>query len=286
MRDPYKILGLARQASAADIKKAYRSLVKEVHPDRHPGDARAEARFREATTAYDLLIDPDKRGRFDRGEIDADGRETFASTLNRAAHAHQSDAARKKRSFFDDMFKRTMPKTRGADVAYQLAISPDEAQQGCRRRVTLSSGSSVDVAVPAGTADGAVLRLRGKGLSGFGGGDPGDALVTISYTVPDVLERQGNDVHMELEVDLQQVVAGDSVQVPTLDGPVTLRIPPGSNGGQRLRLKERGPMNQVTGKRGDQYVTLKLVLEDPADPHLASFVAGWKNDRRARAKSG
>ena len=172
MRDPYKLLGVPRTASPEDIKKAYRRLVKELHPDLNPGDKIVEQRFKEICTAYEVLGDPEKRARFDRGEIDADGRARPDSNFQRAyAEAAGSPWGTRRRrgpfgmgaggaDSFEDLFARGGFRTKGADVSYTMQVDFLDAMRGARRRLTLSDGRSIDVAIPPGTADGDKLRLK------------------------------------------------------------------------------------------------------------------------------
>ena len=288
MRDLYKVMGIPRIASADAIKRRYRTLVKELHPDRNPGDTIVEQKFKEVQAAYAILGDPQKRSRYDRGEIDADGRETFASAFQQGARQSHRESRREGRgSFFDDLFGRGGFKTRGADVSYDLDVAFEEAATGARKRLTLSDGTAVEVTVPAGIGDGETLRLRGKGTQGMGGGAPGDALVQVRVADHPLFRRDGSHLHLDLPVTLHEAVLGASVAVPTLEGRVNLRVPPHSNGGRVLRLKGKG-LPDGKGGRGDLYVTLSLVLADPADPKLVGFLEAWepKDAPDPREKAG
>lgn len=282
MRDPYDTLGLPRSASQDDIKRAYRRLVKELHPDLNPGDAIVEQRFKEVSAAYDLLGDKDKRARFDRGEIDANGRQRTDNAFHRAYADAQRRAGRRgpfagmnAQDIFTDLFGRGGVKTKGADLSYTLTIGFLEAARGTRHRVTLADGRSLDIAVPPGTQNGQTLRLKGQGTPGMGGGPAGDALVQVELEPHPHFRREGDDIHLEVPVTLSEAVLGAAIEVPTVDGRVTLRVPSSSNTGRVLRLKGKGAARS-DGVRGDQYVTLKIVLPDPADPSLARFLEGWK----------
>ena len=278
MRDPYDVLGIPRSATAADIKAAYRRLVKQYHPDRHPGDAAIEQRFKEVQSAYELLGDPEKRQRFDRREIDAEGRET-ASTIHRAWEAARASRRRgrgRAGSMFEDFFARHDIRTKGADVSYDLRVGFVEAVRGGKQRIVLQDGRTLDVAVPEGTADGDLLRLRGRGTRGLGGGEPGDALVRITVAPHTHFTRKGADIHLDVPVTLREAALGASVDVPTPHGRVSLRVPPGSNAGRILRLKAKGALDRKGGNRGDFYVRLTIVIDDPADLELARFLRNWK----------
>ncbi len=283
MRDPYEVLGVSRSASEADIKKAYRRLVKETHPDLNPGDKKVEQRFKELSAAYDLLSDKKKRARYDRGEIDAEGRERPEFAFHRA----YGDAGRTGRTsaaggggfsahdIFDELFGRTSLKTKGANISYTLAVDFLESARGGKRRVVLSSGRSLEVNIPAGTENGQTLRLKGQGLPGMGGGPKGDALIEIKVNSHPYFSRKGRDIVVDVPVTLHEAVLGANIQVPTIDGKVTVKVPRGANSGTRLRLKGRG-IAGPGGARGDQYVKLTIMLPDSPDSDLTNFVGRWK----------
>jgi len=166
-------------------------------------------------------------------------------------------------------------RARGADVSYSLEVDFLEAANGITRRVTLADGKTLDVTIPPGTEDGQTLRLKGQGQPGIGGAGPGDAFIEIHIRAHPFFTRVGNDVHIELPVTLPEAMLGGSVNLPTVDGKVALKIPAGSNTGTILRLKGKGIVNQATRQRGDQLVKLKVMLPDQADPELKEFVERW-----------
>jgi len=272
MRDPYQLLGVSRTAGQDDIKRAYRRLVKELHPDVNPGDTIVEGRFKEVAAAYRLLGDPALRARYDRGEIDGLGRERPARPFRRGFGG---------RGMFEDLFKRNNGaqapvKTRGADVGYRMEVEFGDAVLGCRQRLTLSDGRGIDVTVPPGTADGDALRLKGQGLAGMGGGAAGDAVVEIRVKPHRLFTRTGEDIHLDVPITLSEAVLGGPVEVPTIDGRVTVRVPPESSSGTQLRLRGKGVPRGNGGGRGDQYVRLLIVLPDRHDEALARFAAHWQ----------
>lgn len=297
MRDPYLVLGVPRSADAEAIKKAYRALAKELHPDLNPGRSDVEQRFREVAAAYDLLGDADKRARFDRGEIDAAGAARADRPRHRAGAGRGGARPRPEGFSFDpddlfsDLFRdRGGTKggakpgsagagagggARGSDVTYSLTIPFLDAALGAKRRIALSTGKSLEVTIPPGTRDQQKLRLRGQGLAGLGGIPPGDAIVEVWVEPHPHFTRDGADIHLEVPVSLPEAVLGASIRVPTVDGTVQVKVPPGSNTGTRLRLKGKGVADQETRGTGDQYVTLKVVLPDPPDPALAEIVEQW-----------
>jgi DnaJ-class molecular chaperone len=301
MRDPYEVIGVPRSATADEIKQAYRNLAKKLHPDLNPGNKKAEQAFKELSAAYDLLSDPDKRARFDRGEIDASGAERPREQPFYRTYAEGDQGARYRRfegednPFADDVFAelfgaagRQGIRLRGADVSYSLEVDFPEAAKGATRRVTLADGKTLDVTIPPGTENGQILRLKSQGHPGIGGGPAGDAFIEIRVRPHPFFTRVGNDVHVELPVSLPEAILGGSVTVPTLDGRVVLKIPPGSNTGTQLRLKGKGILNQATRQRGDQLVKLRVVLPDKIDSELQEFIKRWSEAHPydARSKAG
>lgn len=287
--DPYELLGVEKGASQKEIQKAYRKLAKKYHPDLNPGDKEAQRRFQDVSAAYDILGDEEKRGRFDRGEIDASGAERpqrqyyrdFADAgpdagpyANASAFADFADGDDILSAFFTRGGRRGF-RMRGDDRRYRLEVDFLDAVNGATTRITLPDGASLDVAIPAGTRDGQVLRLRGKGDPGPGGGEPGDALIEIGVRPHPFFRRDGNDIRMELPITLAEAVLGGRVPVPTPSGLVTLTIPKGSNTGRVLRLKGKGVAGPG-GEQGSQYVTLKVMLPDEPDPELEAFASRWQ----------
>jgi DnaJ-class molecular chaperone len=285
--NPYEILGVKPNATAEEIRAAYRKLAKQLHPDLNPGDRQAEDKFKAVASAYDILGDPEKRSRFDRGEIDASGaerpRERYYRDFHGAGaqeHAYSSDAGYA--DFGDvlsDLFGRaeggrTRFRMRGNDVHYRLEVEFLEAVNGATKRISLPDGSTLDVTIPAGTTDGQVLRLRGKGGPGIGGGPSGDALVTIEVRPHPFFTRKGDDVELVLPVTLREAVLGARLEVPTPSGRVRLTIPKGASSGTRLRLRGKGAPRR-DGSRGDEYAIVSLVLPDRPDPELEAFAQRW-----------
>jgi DnaJ-class molecular chaperone len=295
MRDPYQVLGVAKTASADEIKKKYRQLAKKLHPDLNPGNAEAAAKFKDISAAYDLLSDAQKRARFDRGEIDASGAERPERQYYRA-YAESPEGAKYGSPFeaddlFSDLFGRARGgrefKIRGTDVSYVLPVDFIEAAAGAKKRVTMADGTVLDVNIPAGTEDRQTLRLKGQGQPGFGGAEAGDAYIEVHIQPHAFFTRKDNDVHLELPVSLGEAVLGGKITVPTIDGDVAMTIPKGANTGTTLRLKGRGILDRKSRQRGDQYVKLKVVLPDGADPELARFVESWEGrDDDVRTRLG
>ena len=289
MENPYKILGVAKDASEADIKKAYRKLAKEHHPDLNPTDKGAEDRFKEVSAAFELLGDPEKRGQFDRGEIDASGAERPEAHYYKdyaggeSARQYHSDARFDDLGdVFSDLFGRGAAggrhdvKMRGGDVRYHLAVDFLEAVNGATKRVSLPDGSSLDVKVPEGVKDGQTIRLRGKGQPGLNGGQSGDAYVEIDVRPHAVLRREADDIIVDLPISIDEAVLGGKVDVPTIGGQVRVTVPKGSSSGQTLRLKGKGVKGSATGHKGDQRCVLKIILPEEIDGELVSFMEKWR----------
>jgi len=298
-RDYYEVLGVDRKASADEIKKAYRKLAKSLHPDVNPGKPDVERRFKEVTAAYDLLSDADKRAKFDRGEVDAGGNPradaAFRDAWSRSGAgpagggfgADDFDA----NDIFEQVFGRRRRnagagfRARGADVSYALNVDFLEAARGATRRVKLADGRTLDVTIPPGTETGQVLRLKQQGSPGLGGGPPGNAFIEVTVKPHPLFRREGADIHIEAPVSLQEALLGGSIEVPTIDGRVSVKLPKGANSGTKLRLKGRG-VPGAKGQRGDQYVTLKVTLPEPPDAELTRFVETWAKSRRDKVRSG
>jgi DnaJ-class molecular chaperone len=286
--DPYETLGVNKDASQADIQKTYRRLAKKLHPDLNPGNKKAEEDFKNVSAAYSLLSDPDKRARFDRGEIDASGAERPRQRYYRdfaaedAPNPYASDAGFADFADMDDVLSdilgrrgRANLRMRGADVHYRLELDFLDAVNGAKRQVTLPDGAVLEVAIPPGTQDAQVLRLRGKGRHGLGGGAPGDAIVEIGVREHPLFTRKDHDIHVELPISLSEAVLGAKIKVPTPTGSVTMTVPKWANTGTVLRLRGKG-VPRPTGASGDEYVTLKVVLPEKPDPELEKFVAQWR----------
>ncbi|MCQ8277108.1 J domain-containing protein [Acetobacteraceae bacterium KSS8] len=296
--DPYKILGVSRDADQDAIRKAYRRLAKENHPDLHPGDKAAEERFKHIGVANSILGDPERRARFDRGEIDAGGQERPQPPPGYRAHAEGASGARYSRAgfgggawdqedlgdIFGDIFgggaqsrgrSRARPSgpRRGDDHSYTLSVSFVDAALGATRRLTLPNGSVLDVKVPPGLEDGQTLRLRGKGGEGYENGPAGDALIRVSVAEDPRFERDGDDIRTEAFVSLRDAVLGGRIQVETPAGPVSLTVPPDSDTGSVLRLRGRGIAAHEGREAGSLFVQLKVRI-GTADPALKAFLRG------------
>ncbi|WP_134678409.1 DnaJ C-terminal domain-containing protein [Paracoccus ravus] len=298
--DPYKALGLGKTASQDEIKKAYRRIAKTDHPDLNP-DPVAHERFKAASTAYDLLKDPEQRGRFDRGEIDASGQERPQRHYYRDyAQAGDNPYRPGAQDFddlsdvFSDLFGQGGSRRRGGarsfdmrgqDQRFTMEIDFMTAARGGSTRITMPDGALLDVKVPEGARDGQIIRLRGKGAPGYGNGGPGDALLTLIVAEDPDWRRDGDDVETTLPITLDEAVLGGKVEAETIDGPVMINVPRGSNTGQKLRLKGRG-LKGEGGKRGDQHVVLKVVMPPRIDDDLARFMREWRENNAYDPRRG
>lgn len=311
MRDPYTVLGVAKSASAAEIKSAFRKLAKKFHPDQSK-ELKAKEKFAEVSLAYEILGDEKKRGAFDRGEIDAEGKprgfEGFGAGAGAGRRAHAGAgpgfehfefnfgggrpgagaAGFEAGDIFSELFGgaagrrgargASAPPPRGEDVQATVVVSLPEAVAGTQARVTLPSGRTLEVSVPAGIEDGKQIRLKRQGNSSLAGGEPGDAIVTVKIAKHPFFRVEGRDVRLDLPVTLYEAVLGARINAPTLDGAVELAVPAGTTGGRTLRLRGKGLPNPG-GAAGDLLITLRVTLPDEADAELAALMRKWESGK-------
>lgn len=307
MADLYSVLGLKRGASDDEVKKAYRKLAKELHPDRNKDNPKAAERFKDVSAAYSILSDSDRRAQYDRGEIDEQGNQRAPFGFGGgaggggfnpgggASYEFSGDAS----DLFSELFgrargrgggfggfgegmRRPMPK--GADVAYRLSVPFEAAATLEAQRITLRNGKTIDLKLPAGFEDGRQVRLAGQGDQGPGGA--GDALVTLSVAPHRFFTRDGDNVRLDLPVRLDEAVLGAKVKVPTVDGPVMVSVPAGTTSGKTLRLRGKG-FTRADRTRGDQLITILIDLPGN-DAELRAFAERWGADkaRNPRAALG
>lgn len=301
---------MSPSASDAEIRSAFRKLAKQYHPDRNPDDKKAEEKFKEISAAFDIIGDSDRRKKYDRGEIDDDGRERahpFSQWTQRdharagmggaygagaqgggpgggpGAGASFDDLG----DIFSDLFggRRGGRPQRGRDVRYRLEVDFLDAATGAKKRVTMPDGRTLDIAIPAGLEDGQSLRLRGQGERGPGGA--GDVYVDVKVRPHEIFQRKGDDIHIEAPITLKEAVLGGKITVPTIAGDVSVGIPKNSSSGAMLRLRGRGMPKSTSGGKstaGDQYVRLKIVLPEGGDEELEAFVRNWSGADRAVRK--
>lgn len=287
--DPYIVLGVGKAATQEEITRAFRKLAKELHPDVNPNNKAATERFKKASAANELLSDPDKRRKYDRGEIDASGEprrayypqgNTYGAGARRPAGAYgQAADDGSFGDIFDGLFGsrgRPAAHMRGQDLRYTLEVDLLEAVTGTKKRVTLPDGGVLDLNVPEGVDDGQILRLKGKGAGAMRGIEPGDALVEIRVRPHPDFKRTGDDLAMELPISLDEAVLGAKIEVQTATGRVQLTIPKGTSSGRVFRLKGKGVVNRATGNTGDQLVTVRIDLPEKIDDGLAYFLSEWR----------
>ena len=292
MKDPYETLGVDRSATDREIKDAFKKLARKFHPDLHPGDMEAEAKFKDISAANDFLKDKEKRRRFDAGEIDAGGAERpqerfyrdFADGPAYASHAAQDGFANNEelQEFLARAFagggrqSQGSFRARGQDVSYVLPVEFLEVANGAARTITLPDGKMLQVTIPEGAEDRQMLRLKGQGMPGFGGGPPGDAYVELHVEPHPFFHRKDDNIHVEVPVTLKEAMLGARIEVPTIGGPVAVTVPKGSNTGTTLRLRARGIRNRKSGQRGHQMINLKVVLPAAEEPELVAFMETWQ----------
>ncbi|MFH1340937.1 MAG: DnaJ C-terminal domain-containing protein [Pseudomonadota bacterium] len=292
MKDPYETLGVTRSATDREIKDAFKKLARKCHPDLHPGDKEAEAKFKAISAANDLLKDKEKRRKFDAGEIDASGAERpqqrfyrdFADGPAYTSHAKQDgfDSNEELEEFLAQAFAGRAHRSeggfraRGQDVSYVLPVAFLDAANGATQTITLPEGRTLQVTVPEGAEDRQMLRLKGQGMPGYGGGPPGDAYVELHVQPHPFFRRKDDNIHVEVPVTLSEAVLGGRIEVPTIGQPVTVTVPKGSNTGSTLRLRERGIRNRKSGQRGHQLITLKVMLPTAEEPELVEFLQAWR----------
>ena len=320
MADPYKILGVPKNADQAAIKRAFRKLAKENHPDKHAGDSKAKEKFAGINAAYEILKDKDKRAAYDRGEIDADGNPRFTGfergpgqgfgSFDPGAFAQAFQTAGRggrTRTFrfggdmggfngdADDLLNSifgnsatvrprpdmTRP-ARGKDIEAAIAVTLEDIAAGKKPRVNLPSGRTVALNLPAGVTDGQVIRLKGQGDPAASGGSPGDVLVTVKFVRHPIFSVEGANLRLDLPIGLEEAVLGTKVTVPTLSGKVQVNIPANSSSGRSLRLKGKG----LPGKSGsgDLLVTPRIVLPEEPDEALVDLMKRWRLKGKSRPR--
>lgn len=288
MEDPYKILGVSKDASLADIKKAYRGIAKKHHPDLNPGNKEAEAKFKAASHAFDLIGTEEAKKKFDRGETDDQQRQAYEEAMNgrrnrqRSYYNTQQDTGRYTDQFsegfdteglFDQLFgvrggarSRASANQAGEDQLYQLEVDFIEAALGATKVITLPTGKRLEIKIPAGIEEGKKLKFKGLGGAAPGKGPAGDAYVQISIKASEIFKREGQDIHSEVQVSFFEALLGAEVPVQTMDGQILLKIPSGASTGSKLRIKNKGI--GATDTRGNQIVTIKVVMPKTVDPAL------------------
>ena len=307
MRDPYDVLGVSRSAGADDIKKAFRRLAKKYHPDQNQNDPRAKESFAEVNSAYEILGDATKKGQFDRGEIDAEGKPKFTGFGGSSGFDFRSGggpfggggragAGGRGGAEFDDFLTDILgqafgggarragaggpgagmgagagarTRARGEDVEVTAHVSLEQVARGDKVRVELPTGRTLEVALPEGVVDRQQIRLKGQGHAGAGGA--GDAIVTVAFQRHPLFHLDGHDLESDVPISLEDAVLGGRVRIETLEGAVELTLPAGTTGGKALRLKGKG-LPTKAGGRGNLYVKPRIVLPEGGDAELEAFL--------------
>lgn len=287
--DPYKVLGVARDATPEAIKKAYRKLARQNHPDLNPGKPEAEARFKAAAAAHDLLSDTARRARFDRGEIDAEGQDMPPPrpTGGWRRHAEAAEGGRYDPNAdlgdFSDVFADIFARQRaaesaprpGRDMAYHLRVPFLSAVLGATEQLVLPDGRQLSVRIPPGVVSGQSLRLRGQGAPGRNGGPAGNAVIELEVADHALFRRDGFDLHLDLPVTLREAVLGGPVTVPAPTGPLRVTLPAGSDTGRVVRLRGKGVAAEGNRTAGDLLLTLRVMVGKP-DAALEAFLRDWQ----------
>lgn len=295
MRDPYSVLGVSKSSTDAELKKTYRKLAKKLHPDINAGDERIADRFKEVSAAYALLRDKELRGRYDRGEINADGSEKgFAGAgfhpqgggMGTGRFGEGFDPEAIFASIFGGGRRQQQPRRqKGQNKNYRLSVDFLEAVKGGKRPLTLGNGKALNVTIPENVKEGQKIRLKGQGDEGMAGGPAGDAIIEIMIKPHAYFRCDGNDIHLDLPLTLEEAVSGDKINIPTIDGMVAMTIPKGSSSGRMMRLKGKGTVDPKTKVRGDQYVKLQIMLPAEPDEALEKTIKKWAKDKTQDVRS-
>lgn len=316
MRDPYSVLGVSKGASEGEIKKAFRKMAMKYHPDHNKDDPGAQARFAEVNQAYEIVGDKTKRAQFDRGEIDAEGKQKFQGfegfggfrDAGNARSGFGQQGAGMGGGAFDDILSdilggfggrgsrgsksgfggsggarsQSAPvKGNNADIVAHVTL--EDLVRDAKAQVTLPSGKTVSVNIPAGTVEGEKIRLRGQGHPSANGGQAGDAMVEIRLKPHKLFEVRGADLHLDLPITLYEAVLGAKVRTPTLTGAVNLTIPASSSSGKVMRLKGKG-LPTKAGGHGDLLVKLQIALPPHEDRELSTLMKAWQEVTPYRAR--
>ncbi len=291
-QDLYAILGVKHTATNDEIRRAYRKLAKDLHPDQNKGDLKAEEKFKRVSAAFAVLGNPEKRKRYDAGEIDAMGNERAnpyyrdyggGHTGTRGGHSGGFEGFQSGTGDFSDLFGDLFGKRgpggaftmRGMDYRYNLEITFLEAVNGTKKRVQFPDNETLDISVPSGVETGQTLRLKHKGGPGAGRGEAGDALIELRVQPHPLFGRDGDNITLEVPISLDEAILGARVEVPTIGGRVTVAVPKGASSGQVLRLRGKGIKNSRNGAHGDQLITLKIVLPTHIDGELERLIRDW-----------
>ena len=273
MKDPYDVLGVSRDATLDEIKRAFRGRAKELHPDANPGDDGAAERFKDVSAAYEILTDPEKRAHYMRGDWDPWRDGDWGGAGGRSddiVFDKEFGPGDREADLFGDIAGNrrgrggTSMIIPGEDMAVDLTVSFIEAAVGVRKPIELITGPRIELNVPPGVTDGEMLSVPGYGFPGLGGGPPGDLWISVSVRPHPIFRRAGKNLELDLPITLAEAVKGARVEVPTLDGRVTLAVPPGTSSGTRLRMRGQGIPGGSRESAGDLLARIQVAV--PADP--------------------
>jgi curved DNA-binding protein len=290
-RDYYEVLGVPRTASADDLKKAHRKLARKFHPDMNKNNPAATEKFKEVQEAYDVLSEPQKRQNYDQfghagvnagpAPSGADGFRrargggtTWQANPNVTVEDFDFNGAGGYSDMFEQLFGgrargqrgRPQPQSppRGQDIEHHIVLPFDQAACGTTLPLQIDRDGNIEtieVKIPAGVKDGSRIRIRGRGQQT--GGEPGDLFIIVKVQPHPFFRREGLDIYLDLPISMYEALLGTKVEVPTLDGPVDLSVPPGTGGGAKLRIKGRGVTRAE--QKGDQYVLIKVIVPKDLD---------------------
>lgn len=319
--DFYSVLGVARNADADAIKKAYRKLARDLHPDKNPGNKSAESRFKTVNRAYEALSDPKKRALYDefgedslREGFDADKARAYKQWSQRGANGggfggfgggagrrvnledlfggdvgsggfdFRTGGGAAGEDPFADLFGRAQRRRgpmRGRDIEQAITIPFESAVKGTTLQLQAPGGATpVTVRIPPGAGEGSRVRIAGQGAPSPNGGQNGDLILEIHVEPHSLFTRDGDDLELEVPISVSEAIKGARVKVPTFDGPVTIKVPPGSQTGQRLRVKGKGVARKGR-EAGDLYVRLAVHVPKSDSPELAKLadeIAKFESD--------
>ena len=281
--DPYLALEISKTVTQDEIRASYRKLAKKYHPDLKPGNFAAEKKFIEITKAKELLETPEEREKFDKREFEQPEGFPFGNQSQGPFYYHTQNGgggytysfAAAEPDLFASLFKNF--NNRGKDQFFNLEVDFKEAVLGAEREVVFGQDNSkrFKLKIPAGIVSGKKLRSAGKGFPGSGKGSAGDLYINIQVKPSPIFKRVGNNLEMELPISLNEAILGGTVEVPTVENSIKLNIPPGSNTGLRLRVKDKGVKNEALKNRGDLFVMLKIVLPQIIDTELKDVIQKW-----------
>jgi DnaJ-class molecular chaperone len=279
MRDPYSVLGVAKTAKPEEIKSAFRKLAKKYHPDQNQDDPKAQANFSEINQAYEIVGDKERRGQFDRGEIDAEGRQRAPQGFEGFSSAGGDPFAGfgGGRLFgetagmggFGGATRRASPR-KGADLQATIDISLEQAAGAEKVEAVFPNGKRLAIKLPAQVENGQTIRLKGQGEAVLGG-TAGDALVTVRFKPHPKFRVEGRDLHVELPVSLSDAALGSRQEVETLNGRVAVKVAPWTSSDRVLRLKGKGLPKKPDG-HGDLFAHVRIMLPEHGDPALEAFL--------------